>query len=118
MATEGGGEPAKKYDRIIKIFKADIPESMQEKAILRVNQGMDKFQIEKVGVKKESKIRFAPFLNVENTCLTPLSLSTSFPSLTPFYHDHRTSRRLSRRSVMKSSGARGTWCAGATLAAP
>lgn len=48
MATEGGGEPSKKYDRIIKIFKADIPESMQEKAILRVNQGMDKFQIEKV----------------------------------------------------------------------
>lgn len=85
MATEGGGEPAKKYDRIIKIFKADIPESMQEKAILRVNQGMDKFQIEKVSVKRESKKRFANHRISENTCLTPLSLSISFPSLPPFY---------------------------------
>lgn len=39
---------SKKYDRIVKIHKADIPENMQVKAILRVNQGMDKFQIEKV----------------------------------------------------------------------
>jgi len=40
-------EETKKYTRTIKIHKADIPENMQEKAILRVNQAMDKFQVEK-----------------------------------------------------------------------
>jgi dynein light chain LC8-type len=40
-------EETKKYDRVVKIHKSDIPENLQEKAILRVNQALDKFQIEK-----------------------------------------------------------------------
>ena len=51
----------KKYSRVVKIHKADIPEALQEKAILRVNQAMDKFQIEKdisTSVKKKCDEEF------------------------------------------------------------
>ena len=54
-------EEQKKYTRIVKIHKAEIPESMQEKAIYRVNQAMDKFQIEKdiaTSVKKKCDEEF------------------------------------------------------------
>lgn len=54
-------ESNKKYDRVVKIHQADIPEAMQEKVILRVNQAMDKYQIEKdisTAVKKKCDEEF------------------------------------------------------------
>ena len=33
----------------VKIVKADIPENFLEKVMLRTNEAMDKYQIEKVG---------------------------------------------------------------------
>jgi hypothetical protein len=45
MADE---EPKKRTIRPVVIKKADIPEALSTKAIERVNEGMDKFQIEKV----------------------------------------------------------------------
>ena len=54
-------EENKKYTRIVNVHKADIPESMQEKTVLFVNQAMDKFQIEKdiaTAVKKKCDEQF------------------------------------------------------------
>ena len=47
MADSDAPAVAKSYSRAVKVHKADIPEALQAKAVLRVNEGMEKFTIEK-----------------------------------------------------------------------
>ena len=86
----------------VKIVKADIPEEYLGKVMLRTNEAMDKYQIEKVGSLYHPPTPHHFVTSLRATCggtryvlFVPCSLHSSIPCLR---HDFPTALRTWRRT--------------------